>query len=136
MKKLLILPLGLALFAACTTDATGPKDREEDDALKNRDSFCKAWGQAACNDDVVDACQAPDKDTCIAQQKAHCADLVPVGYVPTNAEDCIAAVKRAYSDGELNKTELDLVVNLAGDCSKLVRGPSGAGDACMASTEC
>src|SRR4051794_33381557 len=134
MKKLLILPLGLAFFAACSTDASGPKDREEDEAYKTRDSFCKAWGQAACNDDVVDSCQAPDKDTCIAQQKAYCANLIPVGYVNTFAEDCLAAVKRAYSDAELNKSELDLVVNLGSDCSRLVRGPSGEGDSCQSST--
>jgi len=135
MKKLLISALGFAFAAGCSGDDSGPK-RLEDTSLKNRDSFCKAWADAACNSDVVDACQAPDDDTCMAAQKADCAVRVPVGYVSTNAEKCISAVKRAYQDAELNKTELDLVLNLGGDCSQLVRGAVSAGGDCTLTTEC
>lgn len=135
MKKLLISALGFAFAAACSSDDSGPK-RIDQDSLKTREAFCKAWADAACNDDVVDACQAPDADACMAAQKEDCAGRVPVGYVPTNAEECIAAVKRAYSDSELNKADLDLVLNLGGDCSQLVRGPVSAGGDCTVTTDC
>jgi len=136
MKKLLFLPLGLAAFAGCSSDAAGPKDRVEDDSLKDRGAFCKAWAEAACNSDVVDACQAADRDTCIVAQKAYCTSLIPFGYKSTKAEDCIAAVGRAYDDAELNKTELETVRNLGGDCGHLIDGGSGAGVSCFSSTDC
>lgn len=136
MKKLLFLSLGLAAFAGCSSDASGPKDRVETDTLKDRASFCKAWATAACNDDVVDSCQATDKDTCIAAQKAYCTDIVPLGYKSTRAQECIDAVGRAYADSELNKTELGLVRRLDGDCSHLTEGGSAEGSPCMDSTDC
>jgi len=135
MKKLLILSLGMAAFAGCASDASGPK-REEDDSLKDRGSFCKAWANAACTDEVVQACQSTDKETCLVAQKAFCVELVPAGYVSTTAEKCIAAVKSAYSDEELTKEELDVVVNLGGACSQLVKGGIESGGTCRASTEC
>jgi len=136
MKKLLILSLGLAAFAGCSSDASGPKQRVETDSLKDRASFCKAWAEAACNDDVVDACQAADRDSCIAAQKAYCSTLIPAGYKSTNAEECITAVERAYDDAELNKAELETVRNLGGDCGHLIEGGSGAGVSCTTSTDC
>lgn len=135
MKKLLILSLGLAAFAGCAVDAAGPK-RTEDTSLKDRGSFCKAWAEAACNDDVVDSCQAPDQETCIAAQKAHCTMIVPPGYKSTRAEECITAVAHAYDDAELDKADLDLVLNLGGECSHLVEGVSGVGGSCLLPTDC
>ena len=101
MKKLLYFSFGIAL-AGCASDASGPK-RDETDTLKDKTSFCKAWANAACSDDVVDACQATDKDSCRVAQQAFCIDHVPDKYVSTNAEKCIAAVKAAYSDEQLNE---------------------------------
>jgi len=135
MKKLLILSLGLAALAGCSSDASGPK-KVEADGLKDRGLFCKAWAEAACNDEVVDSCQAADRDSCIAAQRAYCTTLVPPGYKSTRAEDCIAAVSRAYEDAELNKTELDTVLKLGGDCSHLVEGGSGVGSSCTLATDC
>jgi hypothetical protein len=135
MKKLLISAVGFAFVAGCSGDADGPK-RSEDDSLKTRDAFCKAWSDAACNSDVVDACGAKNADDCMAAQKQYCIDLLPVGYDPTNAELCVAAVKRAYQDAELNQAELDLVLNLGGDCGRLIRGGRSEGDACTVSWEC
>ena len=135
MKKLLILSLGLAAFAGCSSNADGPK-RVDEDSLKDRASFCKAWAEAACNEDVVDACQAADQESCVAAQKAYCTNLVPPGYKSTRAEECISAVERAYSDSDLNKAELDLVLHLSGDCSHLVEGASGVGSSCSQSTDC
>jgi hypothetical protein len=135
MKKLLIVSLGLAAFAGCSGNASGPK-KVEADGLKDRGSFCKAWAEAACNEDVVDACQAADQDSCIVAQKAHCTALVPPGYKSTRAEECITAVARAYDDTELDKTELDLVLNLGGSCSHLVEGVSGVGGSCILPTDC
>ena len=69
-------------------------------------------------------------------QKAHCSAIVPLGYKSTNADECISAVGRAYADSDLNKAELDVVLNLGGDCSHLVEGASGEGGSCMATTDC
>jgi hypothetical protein len=135
MKKLLISALGFAFVAGCSGSDSGPK-RLEDTSFKTRDSFCKKWADAACNEDVVDACGAKDEADCMAAQTQYCVDILPVGYDPTNAEQCIAAVKRAYNDAELNQAELDLVLNLGGECSRLIRGGSSEGDTCTLSTEC
>ncbi len=135
MKKLLTFSFGLALVAGCSGDATGPK-RVEADSLKDRAGFCSAWADAACNEDVVDACGAKDENDCMAAQKDYCASLVPAGYKSANAETCIAAVKRAYDDAELNRAELDLVLNLAGECGRLVQGSSAEGVTCTVSTQC
>ena len=136
MKKLLILSLGMAAFAGCSSDASGPKLDETDNSLKDRGSFCKAWANAACNEDVVDSCQAADADACIAAQRNYCVSLVPAGYKSTHADECIAAVKRAYDDAELNKTELEIVLKLGGDCGRLVDGGSAEGVSCTVSTDC
>jgi hypothetical protein len=135
MKKLLILALGLASFTGCSGDANGPKDTA-DDTLKTPDAFCKAWAGAACNAAVVDACGAKDADDCIASQRQYCTELLPVGYDSTNAEQCITAVKRAFKDAELDQSDLDLVLNLGGDCSHLIRGGSASGDTCTVASEC
>src|SRR6478736_1515904 len=135
MKKLLILSLGMAAFTGCSSDASGPT-HEDTDTLKDRTSFCKAWASAACNDEVVDSCQAADKDSCITAQRSYCINLLPAGYVSTRAEDCIAAVKRAYADAELNKAELEVVLKLGGDCGHLVAGSSAEGVSCTVSTDC
>jgi hypothetical protein len=134
MKKCLAVLFVLGIVTGCS-DATGPKN-DADSAVRTEASFCNAWAKAACNEEVLTACVSKDRETCIADQQSHCEDLVPSGYAPGQAEDCIAAVKKAYADAVLSVEELDVVANLGGDCGHLVAGAHAKGTACAKSTDC
>jgi hypothetical protein len=131
----LILPLAALSVAACSSDEPGPKTSAED-ALRTEALFCNAWAKAACNDDVVSNCDEVDKATCVQHQAAFCQGLIPFGYSPKRAQECLDAVKAAYADAELEADELDTVLHLGGDCSHLVAGVNVAGESCSEPTDC
>lgn len=136
MTKCLIVPLALLAFSACTIEASGPKDTV-DPSIRNQSAFCTTWAKAACNDEVVANCNEVDTATCVLNQSAFCQTLVPeVGYSPSQAQDCIDAVKAAYADAALDSDELQLVLRLGGACSHLIVGPAKQGEACTQDTDC
>ncbi|HTQ04255.1 MAG TPA: dickkopf-related protein [Polyangiaceae bacterium] len=136
MTKCLILPLALFAVSACTVEASGPKDTV-DPSIRDQSAFCTTWAKAACNDTVVANCNEVDTATCVEHQSAFCQTLVPsTGYSPSQAQDCIDAVKAAYADAQLDATELDLVLRLGGACSHLVVGPSKQGEPCSQDSDC
>lgn len=136
MTKCLIVPLALLAFSACTVEASGPKDTV-DPSIKNQSAFCTTWAKAACNDTVVANCNEVDTTTCVLNQSAFCQTLVPeTGYSPSQAQDCIDAVKAAYADAALDATELDTVLRLGGPCAHLVVGPAKQGESCSQDADC
>ena len=94
-NRVLYLASAVALAAACGSD-------EEPAAEQTKGEFCDQWAEAACTDDVVKYCQAEDVDARRQSQEAFCTDLVPDGFFDGASGECIAAVKQAYSDGELS----------------------------------
>jgi hypothetical protein len=135
MQKWLIYSLGFGLLTACSSDELGPKDLA-DNSLKSEASFCKEWAKAACNDDVVTNCDEVDTSTCVEHQSSFCEDLVPTGYSSNRAEECINAVRDAYEDAVLDADELEVVLNLGGDCSHLVSGGYREGENCTEHNDC
>jgi hypothetical protein len=61
---------------------------------------------------------------------------VPDGYVSTQAETCLAAVQKAYSDGTLTATEIATVRHLGAPCDHLIKGPEAKGEACTVDNDC
>jgi hypothetical protein len=135
MKKSLIFSLGLGFLAACSSDEPGPK-KLTDSSLRTEASFCRAWGAAACNADVVGNCDEVSESACVDRQAAFCEDLVPSGYSSTHAADCIEAVEDAYDDAVLDAAELDVVLRLGGDCSRLIAGAYEEGESCAEPNDC
>jgi hypothetical protein len=116
-----------APFAACS----------EQSAAESREDFCKRWGAAACNDDVVQLCGASDTAACRLAQERSCLDRVPLtGFVDDRADACIDAVKSAYADSDLTASELDTVLRLGPPCDRLVKGPQASAEACTAPVDC
>jgi hypothetical protein len=133
MKKSLPFALPLLLLAACSSDEPGPD--AAGNKLRTETGFCTEWARVACHPNVLDACES-DEDGCTVRQRTFCEDLVPTGYAPNHAEDCIQAVKTAYSDATLTAEEAAVVLNLGGDCARLVNGGRGEGETCSDSFQC
>jgi hypothetical protein len=121
--------LGLVLFfASCSaTDEKSARTREE---------FCREWGNKACSSVVVSACQATDAEACRLKQQGFCESLVPTNFSDAAGDACLAAVGAAYEDADLTGDELVTVLELGGDCGRIVDGPSGRGESCTNSRDC
>src|SRR6185503_7647026 len=133
MKRHFLLLFSASCWFGCSGSQPGPGSEES--TLKNESAFCDAWAKAACNEDVVTACNGTRAE-CIATQKSACRVLVPAGYESKYAEDCLDAVKDAYEDAELTAAEIDVVQKLGGACKTLVAGEKDEGDTCSTSFEC
>jgi hypothetical protein len=115
------------LLAACNKKASGSRTREE---------FCHDWAIAACSAEVVSVCQAASAEACHVSQEAFCRKLVPMNFSDATGDECIAAVKDAYTDADLKASELATVLRLAKPCDGLVSGPKREGDSCMERKDC
>jgi hypothetical protein len=110
---------------------------EDEPPAETRDGFCDRWADAACSAEVVSACQAADADACRLAQEEFCLDLVPAnGFVDERADDCIDAVRAAYTDADLTADELSTVARLGEPCDRLVRGPRATGESCTSNLDC
>jgi len=133
MKRLLLpLVLGVGWFG-CSGDQPGPG--AEESKYKSESAFCTEWAKVVCNELVVSRCNGT-RSGCIESQTSACGVVVPLGYDPTYAEDCLNAVEDAYADAELDAEELDIVLRLGGPCATLVDGGEGEGDGCAESFDC
>lgn len=121
--------LGLILFlASCSgTDEKSPRTRE---------AFCQEWAANACSSAVVSACQATDADACRLAQQGFCQNLVPSTFSDAAADACLTAVGAAYADADLTGDELVTVLELGGDCRRVVDGPAGRGESCTSTRDC
>jgi hypothetical protein len=130
--------LVLSIVGGCSGGSEPGPSTGKGTSLATTVAFCKAWAEAACNEEVVSICDegADGPDGCIASQEAWCRDLIPVGYDPKNAQACLDAVKAAYVDADLTSEELDIVLNLAEPCDQLIKGPTAEGGRCVTSTDC
>lgn len=132
-RRLFVLSL-LAL-----TDCSGSEELGSGmpDPLGTVGGFCQMWAEAACNEEVVDACAASDVAACTDAQSDFCESLVPEQvYVKDNALDCLDAVRDAYEDADLSGNELAVVRRLVAPCDQLFRGPAERGDACASDRDC
>lgn len=125
---LLIVP-----FVACSTKKPikrGP------DPLETMAGFCQSWAEAACGDQVLKYC-ATNVSDCRDSQAEFCESRFDrADYDRTNAEDCLKAVERAFSDGDLETIELNTVRNLQNECAGLVNGMGEEGDDCEKDSDC
>ena len=124
----------VAFLAACGGSETGPGGGGT--SLKTANAFCEAWGKAACNDNVVDACGGDDVDACVASQQSFCLDILPIGYDPKYAQECLDAVSDAYADADLSTEELGVVLQLSEPCDRLIKGFGEVGATCSEDTDC
>lgn len=126
----LLLPLG-----ACSgSDSKG----KGPNPLATVSGFCQAWAELACTPDVVQLCGGGTEiDACQRTQSDFCEGLVPsVGYDPKYAKECLRAVELAYSGDGLDAEQLLVVRQLGGECARLIRGASLAGESCSEDTDC
>jgi hypothetical protein len=123
--------LALSLPLGCGVDEETPPD-----PLRNADGFCKSWAQSACQQKVVDNCNAPTMDDCIDKQEDFCLGVVPENYSSKRAKECLSAVKAAYRDAVLSADDIDVVIKLGAPCDQLSTGTSDEGDACTKNDDC
>ncbi len=121
----------LALAAGCSSNKAGPPS-----PYATPDGFCTKWAQAACNKTVVADCGADSADVCVTAQQSFCLGLVQSGYAPKYGPDCVSAVKAAYADAKLTKTEYELVRRLGGVCATVLSGPGGQDASCSSNADC
>jgi hypothetical protein len=133
MKRLLLPLSSVLIWFGCSGSQPGPG--AEEDKLRTESSFCTEWAKAACNELVVEVCTSNRTD-CLATQKDFCGALVPSGYNSTYAEECIEAVEDAYDDAILTAEELNVVLSLGGECTRINDGGQDEGDDCIRSTDC
>jgi hypothetical protein len=133
MKKPLIalILLGLGLPLACTIEEQLPPD-----PLATSGGFCDAWAEAACQPDVVKYCNSKSVDNCRATQGDFCRMSVPKTYTSAHAQECLDAVRDAYSDAELSPEELQIVLYFGAPCDRLSKGSRTGGQSCSDNTEC
>lgn len=132
--KTLLALLLLVPAAACSGTQKGPGNSNP---YQTEAEFCAAWASAACNAKVVSACAATDAKACQTAQAAFCVGLLPSsGYNSKNAQQCIDAVKAAYKDGALTRSEYETVRELGAPCNTLIQGPGQAGDSCKTRDDC
>jgi hypothetical protein len=130
-----LLALGLAVAAGCSSDQPGPGDANS--RIRTESGFCTEWARAVCSANVVTACEyAEGVDDCRDFQLGYCLSLVPPGYSSAHAQDCINAAKTAFSDASITAEEASEVLNLGGDCSRLVDGGTAEGDPCSSDFDC
>ncbi len=136
MKTTLLSWSIVAFVASCGGTEPGPGSGGSS-TLANTTSFCQAWGKAACNAEVVDACGASDADACARSQQGFCLNIVDiVGYNSQHAQECLDAVKAAYTDANLDAEELEVVLHLADPCHRLIKGSGNAGATCSENADC
>jgi hypothetical protein len=132
---LLALALGLAVAAGCSSEQPGPGDSNS--RIRTESGFCTEWARVVCSANVVSACDFEDVDACREWELQYCLDLVPPGYQSSRyAQECLNAAKTAFSDANLTASEASEVLNLGGDCSRLVDGETDEGDPCSSDFDC
>lgn len=130
-----LLALGLAVAAGCSSEQPGPGAANS--RIRTESAFCTEWARGVCSSNVVEACEYADGvDGCRDFYLGYCLDLVPEGYSSRHAQDCINAAKTAFSDASITAEEASEVLNLGGDCSRLVDGGTGEGDPCASDFDC
>lgn len=134
--RLLLLSLMAGLAGCSSTDANS-------DPNSNVTKFCENWGKAACSSAVVLACSGADKltdaltQTCIDKQQAFCEGLLPSnGYSSAEAQQCLNAVKDAYSNAVLTAKEVSTVRHRGDPCNHLIKGPQSKGGSCSSDDDC
>jgi hypothetical protein len=133
MKKPLI---ALCLLAFSLPLGCGVDEETPPDPLATRDGFCKSWGEAVCQERVVDNCASPSVEDCIEAQTGFCLDTVPKSYSSVHAASCLEAVKGAYEDLKLSADEIAVVIKLAAPCDQLSSGTVDEGRDCTKADDC
>jgi len=128
----------LALVLLAFTLAVGCQGEEDapPDPLAKPAGFCDAWAESACQDKVLDACQAADQADCLSTQSDFCRDILPKNYSSEHASECLKAVKSAYEDADLKAEELAIVIKLGAPCDQLSKGSRTDGETCEKNDDC
>lgn len=119
----LLTPVALTV-AGCQTD----------DSPLTRTEFCQQWANAVCGEEVLSVCQNSESE-CEASQAASCRDWLSPDFQDEGVEDCLSAVRKAYSDADLDANELDVVWHLGAPCNKIIVAGEG-GDRCERDADC
>lgn len=127
-RTLCLLIAGCSLVIGCM--------EEEEPAVRTREVFCRDFAAAACNEEVVSVCQAPDAEACRESQEDFCRTIVHDTFAGERSQECIDAVAEAYADGDLTGSELVTVRLLGEPCDQLSRGPREEGQSCMERGDC
>jgi hypothetical protein len=132
MKKPLI---ALALLALTLPLGCKVED-EPPDPLASRSGFCDAWAENACQPKVVEYCNASSVNDCKSQQSDVCRGKMPENYSSKHAKECLAAVKSAYSDGDLSPADIAVVIHFGEPCNQLSKGTAAEGESCKTNDDC
>jgi hypothetical protein len=130
----ILLALGFAAAVGCSSEQPGPGAGNA--RIRTESGFCTEWARVVCNARVVEECEFMDVDACREWELQYCLNLVPPGYSPERAQDCIYAAKTAFSDGTITAAEASEVLNLGGECARIVDGGTLEGDPCESDFDC
>jgi hypothetical protein len=128
---LTLVLLAFTLPVGCKVEEDTPPD-----PLAKASGFCDAWADNACQQEVLDACNAPSKEDCVSSQSDFCRGIIPENYSSAHASECLNAVKAAYADANLTADELQVVIKLGAPCDQLSKGTSTDGESCSKNDEC
>jgi hypothetical protein len=107
--------------------------QQEDDPL-TRAEFCADWANAVCSAEVISVCQNSESE-CESSQAASCRSWLSADFQDKGVDACLSAVRKAYSDADLDAEELDVVWHLGAPCNQLVVAGEG-GDRCERDSDC
>jgi hypothetical protein len=136
MKRAFSCLFGLVLTAAAACSSEQPGPGAGNTRIRTESGFCTEWARVVCNANVVRDCEFMDVDACREWELQYCLTLVPPGYSPAHAQDCIYAAKTAFSDSTITAAEASEVLYLGGDCARLVDGGTLEGDPCTSDFDC
>ncbi len=107
--------------------------QKEEDPL-TRTEFCDEWANAVCGSEVQSVCQNSEAQ-CESSQASSCRGWLPADFQDEGVDECLSAVKKAYSDADLDAKELEVVWRLGAPCNKIVVAGEG-GERCERDADC
>lgn len=127
------------VLASVVAGCSGRGETGPDYLYPTEDDFCRAVGEAECNEAVVKACYGSD-DSTLAEDQVSCrtarsAGCNPLGlpFHPEAAESCIVARQEALADGVWSKLEIATVETA---CLPVLSKQGQDGAACTADHDC
>lgn len=128
---------GFFRFCSCTlltSSVFSVAGCQEEDEPLTRVEFCSSWADAVCGAEVLSVCQN-EESQCQASQAASCREWLSADFQDEGVDACLSAVRKAYSDADLDAKELAVVWHLGAPCNKIVVAGEG-GARCERDADC
>jgi hypothetical protein len=138
MKTWLVAALAVGTVVAAsgcgTKDDPVTPDPGPQWTYPDKSAYCVGRARAECNATVVSKCGSAGEASCVTKRQYSICNAAQAGtYRPQAADACIAAVKAAYADAQLNEADQK---SMDAACLKVFGGTGGVGAPCTDLTTC